>query len=56
MRFEIYQDERSLWRFRLVGNNNEIVAQSEAYKSKSNARRAVKRIKEAVPNAEVFVK
>lgn len=46
--FEIYEDSRGEWRWRLVAENGEIVADSaEGYDSKSNAERAVEAIRTA---------
>lgn len=44
-RFEIYQDVSGQYRWRLIANNGEIVAASEAYTLKYNAIRSVNRIK-----------
>ena len=38
---EIYRDEAGQWRFRIKGLNGEIVAASEGYATKANARRGV---------------
>lgn len=48
MRFVIYRDNRGLWRFRLVGGNNKVVASGEGYASKKNVRLAIKRIIEDI--------
>ncbi len=48
MRFEIYQANDG-WRWRLIAANGNIVADSgEAYSSKWNAKRAVRRLKASV--------
>lgn len=42
MRFVISQDQRELWRWRIVASNGRIVADSgEGYATKQNAERAV---------------
>lgn len=55
MKFEIYTRKDNRIGIRLKGNNGEIVLAGEGYHSEGNARRAIKRIKEAVKCAEVFV-
>ena len=55
MKFEIYPRKDGRTGIRLKGNNGEIVLAGEGYHSEGNARRAIKRIKEAVKCAEVFV-
>ena len=44
MRAEIYLDAGEQWRFRLIAGNNEIVAQSECYKTKQSARKTLNSI------------
>lgn len=53
-KFNIYRDNRSEYRWRLVADNGRIIADSgEGYVSKSEAKRAVERFKEAAPKAEI---
>ena len=40
--FELFEDKKGKWRFRLKSANGEIVAQSEAYDSRKNAKRGIK--------------
>ena len=40
--YEIFEDEAGEWRWRLRAANGEIIAQSEAYASRSNAFRGAK--------------
>jgi len=47
MRFEIYEATDG-WRWRLVAANGEIVAIGEAYASKWNAKRAVRKLAKTV--------
>jgi uncharacterized protein YegP (UPF0339 family) len=49
----VYRGEDGDWRWRLVGLNSEIVASGEGYASKSNALRAVRRMKAEVWRAKV---
>ncbi|SEH16608.1 amphi-Trp domain-containing protein [Natronorubrum sediminis] len=53
-RFEVYEDRAEEWRWRLVHWNGNIVADSgEGYASRSNARRAVRNMREIVPSARL---
>jgi len=52
-RFEVFPDNAGEWRFRLVAGNGEIVATSEGYTTPSNAQRAIRRIQETAPDAEI---
>ena len=47
-RFEVYQDKRGGWRWRLKAANNRIIAQGESHTRKRDADRAVRTIKETV--------
>ena len=38
---EIFRDERGEWRFRVKGNNHEIVATSEGYTRQADAERGL---------------
>lgn len=51
--FELYKDSQDLHRWRLVAPNGEIVAASEAYKSKQAAQKGIKAVKNAAANAEI---
>lgn len=42
--FEVFQDQHEAWRWRLIAANGEIVCQSEAYATRSSARRACGRL------------
>ncbi len=37
--YEVFKDKTGEWRWRLVANNGEVVAQSEAYTTKESALR-----------------
>lgn len=52
-RFKIYPDVAGYYRWRLIANNGEKVAASEAYVSHSNAVRSAKRVKELASNANI---
>ena len=53
-RFEVYPDTATEWRWRLIASNGLLIADSgEGYSSRSNARRAARRMKVAVWKATV---
>lgn len=45
--FQLFKDTIGEWRFRLVAENGEIVASSEGYKHKSDARHGIAIVKSA---------
>ena len=51
--FEIYQDKSEQYRFRLRAPNGEIIAVSEAYKSKDGCKNGIASVKENAPKAEI---
>ena len=54
--FEAYEDKGGKWRWRLVHDNGNIIADSgEGYASKSNATDAVERVAEYAPDANALV-
>lgn len=52
-KFEIYKDSAGKFRFRLRAANNEIIAVSEAYESKSGCKSGIKSVKENAAKAKV---
>jgi len=52
-RFEIYKDAAGKFRFRLRAANNEIIAVSEAYESKSGCMNGVESVKTNAPKAMI---
>lgn len=50
-RFEVY--EKSGWRWQLIDGNNEPVATSEPYDSKSNAVRGARNVQATAPAAAI---
>jgi len=53
--FELYEDNAGEYRWRLVHDNGNIIADSgEGYASKSNARDAIDRIQSYAPDADVL--
>jgi uncharacterized protein YegP (UPF0339 family) len=54
-KLEIYEDAADEWRWRLVASNGEIIADGgEGYASKSDAKRAVERVRTHAPDADVL--
>ena len=52
-KFEIFKDIAGKFRFRLIAPNNEIIAVSEAYESKSGCENGIASVKENAPKAKV---
>lgn len=52
-KFHIFKDVAGYYRWRLVANNNERVAASEAYTTHASALHAAKRVKELASYADV---
>lgn len=54
--FEVYEDNAGEWRWRLVATNGNIIADSgEGYVSKQGAKRGIRSVKTAAPDAQVTV-
>jgi uncharacterized protein YegP (UPF0339 family) len=54
--FEVYRDEADEWRWRLVHDNGNIIADSgEGYSTRQNAEKGLRRVKNNAPNADVRV-
>lgn len=51
VKFELYRDRSSQYRWRLIAGNGEIVASSEAYTQLSSARRSAERVREIAGTA-----
>ena len=53
-RFELFPDSAGEWRWRLVASNEQIIADSgEGYTSKQGARRGIRSVKRAAPEAAI---
>jgi uncharacterized protein YegP (UPF0339 family) len=52
-KFEIYEDAKGEFRFRLKAGNGEIVATGESYKTKDGVLKGVDAVKRAAAEAEV---
>ena len=54
--FELYEDREGQYRWRLVHDNGNIIADSgEGYASKQKARQGIESVKQNAPGAEVTV-
>lgn len=52
-RFEVFRDRVGAWRFRLLGGNGEIVANSEAYTREWDAHRAARTVRDLAQSAQL---
>ncbi len=56
-KFKLYQDKAGEYRWRLLANNNETIADSaEGYKAKANCKHGIELVKKLAPDAEVVDK
>lgn len=53
-KFQVYESRDGQYRWRLVAANGEIVATSEGYVSRSNAKRSAQRVQEIAPIAQIM--
>lgn len=53
-RFEVFQDRRKKWRFRLRAINGKIIAASEGYTCRRNAIVGIRSIQECAPEAVIL--
>jgi len=55
--FEVYQDKKGEWRWRLKASNSKIIADSgEGYKEKSDCLHGIDLVKKEAPNAIIVYK
>lgn len=55
--FEVYQDKKKEWRWRLRASNNKAIADSgEGYKEKSDCLHGIDLVKKEAPNAKIAYK
>lgn len=52
-KFEIFQDKKGEFRFRLKARNGEIICNSEGYTAKAGCKNGVESVKKNVPDAEI---
>ena len=53
-RFEVFEDRKKQWRFRLRATNGKIIAASEGYVSRRNAILGIRSIQECAPEAIII--
>ncbi|GAA0221929.1 HVO_2922 family protein [Haladaptatus pallidirubidus] len=54
--FELYQDAREEWRWRLVHDNGNIIADSgEGYQRQATAEQGIESVKENAPDSDISV-
>ncbi|QLB16315.1 DUF1508 domain-containing protein [Mannheimia varigena] len=53
MYFEIYQDAKGEYRWRLKAANHEVVATGEAYKTKQGCQKGIEAVKKVTAETEV---
>jgi len=52
-KFELYQDKKGEYRFRLKAGNGEVIAISEGYSSKASAKNGIDSVRRNAADAEV---
>ena len=52
-KFEIYKDRKGQFRWRLLANNNQVIATGEGYTSKAACKNGIKSVKQNAPKAEI---
>ncbi|OGO18379.1 MAG: DUF1508 domain-containing protein [Chloroflexi bacterium RBG_16_48_8] len=52
-KFEIYQDKKGEFRWRLRADNNQVIATGEGYSSKAGCKNGIESVKKNAPKAEV---
>ncbi len=52
-KFEIYKDKRDEFRWRLLADNNQIIATGEGYSSKDGCKNGIESVKKNAPEAEI---
>jgi uncharacterized protein YegP (UPF0339 family) len=52
-KFEIYQDKKGEFRWRLRADNNQVIATGEGYTSKAGCKNGIESVKKNAPKAKV---
>ena len=52
-KFEIYKDKRDEYRWRLLADNNQVIATGEGYSSKDGCKNGIESVKKNSPEAEI---
>ncbi len=52
-KFEIYKDRKGEFRWRLLADNNQVIATGEGYKSKASCKNGIESVKKNAKSAKV---
>jgi uncharacterized protein YegP (UPF0339 family) len=52
-KFEIYKDKKGQFRWRLLANNNQVIATGEGYTTKASCKNGIESVKKNAPKAEI---
>ena len=52
-KFEIYKDKKGQFRWRLLANNNQVIATGEGYTSKASCKNGIESVKKNAPKASL---
>jgi hypothetical protein len=52
-KFEIYKDKKSQFRWRLLANNNQVIASGEGYTSKAACKNGIESVRKNAPKADI---
>jgi uncharacterized protein YegP (UPF0339 family) len=52
-KFEIYQDKKKEYRWRLLANNNQVIATGEGYSSKAGCKKGIESVQKNAPKAKI---
>ncbi len=52
-KFEIYKDKKGEFRWRLLADNNQVIATGEGYTSKAGCKKGVESVKKNAPKAKI---
>jgi uncharacterized protein YegP (UPF0339 family) len=52
-KFEIYKDKKGQFRWRLLANNNQVIASGEGYTSKAACKNGIESVRKNAPKAGI---
>ncbi len=52
-KFEIYKDRKGEFRWKLLANNNQVIAIGEGYSSKAGCKNGIESVKKNAPKAKI---
>jgi uncharacterized protein YegP (UPF0339 family) len=52
-KFEIYKDRKGEFRWKLLADNNQVIAVGEGYKSKASCKNGIESVKKNAPKAKI---